>query len=433
MASILNVQNDAFTGYNGFIGTGDHRKIIGNLNGTLWIGLAVGFLGIAGFSLSLHKPFQVLFLSILLSSAAFVCGFFLGFLFGIPKRNVERESTYNLSTNLVDISDWLTKIIIGLGLIEIKKIPTVLEMMGLYIQTKTQSEGAVSVFSSCCLVYFSIFGLYYGYNYMRLFLSSQFKEADDNLLLNQKKLTETKEQLKQFNLSPDNVNEEAKQKVIAYNELLKSTKTEEDYTFDDWYIKGVDAYNRVDYNSTISNMNRAIDKDPNNKRVPDAYLYIGLSFYYLKLYDNAITAYTKILNDYRNYGYLYVALTDRGLCYHQLGMFDLAIKDYDEAISISPSYGNAWAAKGDVLMAQNQYELAKAAYNKALEQTPNDTASLFNRAICYAYNKEKENTISDLKKLIQLDPQYKISISETKAITDLLTPSELNTLIGPVS
>src|SRR5690349_20027409 len=108
MASSLNVQNDSFTGF-GAMSTGDHGKIIGNLNGTLKIGLIVGLATILGFSISVHNITLIFFLSILLSLAAFVCGFFLGFLFGIPKRNVARESTFNLSTNLVDISDWLTK------------------------------------------------------------------------------------------------------------------------------------------------------------------------------------------------------------------------------------------------------------------------------------------------------------------------------------
>src|SRR6476620_11118100 len=114
-----------------------HKKIIGNLNSTLRAGFLVGFIGIIGYSITIPHSYEVLFLMVLISAAAYVSGFFLGFLFGIPKRNVEKESAYNLSTNLVDISDWLTKIIIGLGLIEIKKIPATLQSIGVYVQTKT--------------------------------------------------------------------------------------------------------------------------------------------------------------------------------------------------------------------------------------------------------------------------------------------------------
>jgi tetratricopeptide (TPR) repeat protein len=365
---------------------------------------------------------------VLLSAAAYVSGFFLGFLFGIPKRNVEKESAYNLSTNLVDISDWLTKIIIGLGLIEIKKIPATLQSIGIYVQTKTSTQGSVAIFTASCLVYFSIFGLYYGYNYMRLFLSGQFKEADDNLLMNQKKLSETKEELKNFDLSPNKVNEEAKEKVNAYNELLKSTKTEEDYTFDDWYIKGVDAYNRQDYNSSISNMNKAIEKDRKNKRVADAYLYVGLSFYYLKSYENAILAYNKIINEYTNYPFLYLAYVNRGLCYYQLSMLDKALLDYDFAINLNPAYQNAWAAKGDAHMDNGQYEEAIIAYSKAITLSPNDAAALFNRGVCYAHQNIKDKALEDLRKAVQLNPEYKGLVSKNHILIELLTPDEFKSL-----
>ncbi len=153
-----------------------------NLSSTLWLGLATGFIAIIGYTLNLHMAgWKLLFLCILIASASYISGFFLGFLFGIPKRNNDKESAYNLSTNLVDISDWLTKIIIGLGLVEMRKIPGMLESVGAYIQKATGGEDSLKIFSVCCIVYFSIFGLYYGYNYMRLFLSGQFKEADDNL------------------------------------------------------------------------------------------------------------------------------------------------------------------------------------------------------------------------------------------------------------
>src|SRR5665647_3653800 len=110
------------------------QKITSNLNNTLWLGIITGFSGIIGYTLNLQKAgWKVLFLFILIASASYISGFFLGFLFGIPKRNTDKESAYNLSTNLVDISDWLTKIIIGLGLVEIRRIPGYLQSVGEYI------------------------------------------------------------------------------------------------------------------------------------------------------------------------------------------------------------------------------------------------------------------------------------------------------------
>jgi len=92
-------------------------KISNNLKVTLFIGFVAGFTSTVGYCLSLPVGgTKILFLFILLTAASYISGFFLGFLFGIPKRNNNNnESDYLLNNNLVDISDWLTKIIIGLG------------------------------------------------------------------------------------------------------------------------------------------------------------------------------------------------------------------------------------------------------------------------------------------------------------------------------
>src|SRR5215207_3296326 len=56
--------------------------------------------------------------------AAFGVGALVGFLFGIPRR-FQREGSdpalggLVVNTNLEQISDWLTKIIVGVGLVEI--------------------------------------------------------------------------------------------------------------------------------------------------------------------------------------------------------------------------------------------------------------------------------------------------------------------------
>ena len=67
------------------------------------------------------------------SGASFVLGFLLGFLFGIPKiikankslenpKSVTSETPIEANTNLEEISDWLTKILVGVGLTQIQGI-----------------------------------------------------------------------------------------------------------------------------------------------------------------------------------------------------------------------------------------------------------------------------------------------------------------------
>jgi hypothetical protein len=75
-------------------------------------------------------------LSIIIGLSSILCGGFFGFLFGIPrslqKSNAEnltavttanlKERTYSNNTNLEQISDWLTKIIVGVSLTQLPAI-----------------------------------------------------------------------------------------------------------------------------------------------------------------------------------------------------------------------------------------------------------------------------------------------------------------------
>jgi len=70
-------------------------------------------------------------LLLLIAITALLAGGLLGFLFGIPKVNRQyapgddyaKSRKYFPNTNLEEVSDWLTKIIIGVGLTQLIRIP----------------------------------------------------------------------------------------------------------------------------------------------------------------------------------------------------------------------------------------------------------------------------------------------------------------------
>lgn len=65
---------------------------------------------------------------ILLQFAAFFSGSFLGFLFGFPSHNNNQfQEKYHRNSSLKEITSWLTKIIVGVTLIEFKDIYTYLK------------------------------------------------------------------------------------------------------------------------------------------------------------------------------------------------------------------------------------------------------------------------------------------------------------------
>jgi len=405
------------------------EKIEKNLNNTLLLGLITGVISLIGYPFAAQGGWKLLFLSVLMAAASYICGFFLGFLFGLPKRVTDTQMTYNLNNNLVDISDWLTKIIIGLGLVEIKSIPVYLLSVGSYVQRSTNGDESIKIYSVCCIVYFTIFGLYYGFNYMRLFLSAQFKEADDNLLKKEAQLSLKKEELEQQNLAPDNIDASASKTINEYNQLLKTVKTENDYTFDDWYYKGIEAYNKQDYNKTIAYMKNALEKDLKSLNAPDAYIYEGLAYYNLGLYDKAIEANNSVINSYPNYPSLYLARYNNGVYFGQIQQHDKALEEYKAAIQLNDTYTNSWNNKGYESIYLKLYDDAIEALSKAIALEPTNANAWFNRACAYAFKHDKTNMLENLKKSIQLNPALKVQAKTTSWLENFRDDEDFKKLV----
>nr|WP_315200825.1 pYEATS domain-containing protein [uncultured Flavobacterium sp.] len=171
---------------------------------TLYMGIFLGMVPVIGFPITIPEMgSKILFIGIILGIAAFVSSFFTGTLFGMPKRNNQKESDYSLNNSLVEISDWLTKIIVGLGLVNLKQIPGYLVSLGEYVRTSSKYDGQLlNIYSIGIVIYFGFLGLYIGYNYMRLVLSNKYKYADDNLIRKEleianEKIHEVKEEIQQ--------------------------------------------------------------------------------------------------------------------------------------------------------------------------------------------------------------------------------------------
>lgn len=126
----------------------------------------------------------------------FGIGFVTGFLFGIPRvlqgqggRKSDQDSAgyeQRVNTNLEQISDWLTKIIVGLGLVELRAVPGKLHKAAQWMAQSfvpgtspgvAPPEAATS-FAGALIVFFTILGFLGGYLTTRLFLAGAFGRAD---------------------------------------------------------------------------------------------------------------------------------------------------------------------------------------------------------------------------------------------------------------
>lgn len=142
---------------------------------------------------------------LLWSLGCLASGAFVGFLFGIPKilqgdrqpgnavagqDSAISDYRQRVNTNLEEISDWLTKIIVGLGLINLRSIPPQLNLLSNILASGMEGNNN-QAFALSLIIYFLILGFLFGYLSTRLFLSRAFALADQAAIA----LQETKAQI----------------------------------------------------------------------------------------------------------------------------------------------------------------------------------------------------------------------------------------------
>jgi hypothetical protein len=140
---------------------------------------------------SLLDTLQVIGAALLVAGASFSSGGLAGFLFGIPKilqnetLSKDQNSTNKISIvqndNLVEISDWLTKIIVGVGLTQLYKIPDFLGKIGRDFSPIFGNDAASKAAVISILLYFLAVGFFAVYLWTRLFFVRSLKTLNDQL------------------------------------------------------------------------------------------------------------------------------------------------------------------------------------------------------------------------------------------------------------
>ena len=168
------------------------RKLVNSDSKTLLtafvIALVIGITGIvmhAQQAKSLSEITAIVSVGMIVAGAFIILGGLLGFIFGIPRtlQNehyrtdslLDRDSnlasdSYKDNTNLEQISDWLTKIIVGVGLTQFTSIPGFLKKVATYLEPGLGHYSTSSVLALTMVIYFSGLGFLYGYLLTRLYL-----------------------------------------------------------------------------------------------------------------------------------------------------------------------------------------------------------------------------------------------------------------------
>lgn len=175
----------------------------------LTAGEVVGLVGIAAYAWSADSA-SVLAVALLVAGAAFLVGALLGFLFGIPRSLAlegatpvsgstegaeigQRPASYRSNTNLEQISDWLTKIIVGVGLVELGTLVAETEKLVNFLAPALGDEPSSPAFALALLVFYSISGFLITYLITRVYLGRVFARADELMRYVDERIDEVRE------------------------------------------------------------------------------------------------------------------------------------------------------------------------------------------------------------------------------------------------
>ncbi len=157
-----------------------------NLWYVLGILILLGLMTNVGLALSL-KNGGYLAVLMLYSSTAFVIGSLLGFLFGIPKINVNSSQSVNQNQDLMQISDWFIKLIVGASLVEMHNFEVYLVRLRDFLASDLiyYTIGNCEIYNKnigfICFVNFAILGFICSYTYTRVFFTRIIDDLEDEM------------------------------------------------------------------------------------------------------------------------------------------------------------------------------------------------------------------------------------------------------------
>jgi hypothetical protein len=160
------------------------------LTGVPVVGLAAVVVYAAQFGRSAFLA--VVGVALLTAIAAMFGGGLLGLLFGIPRSaredqaiaatRPEARAAYLANTNLEQISDWLTKILVGVGLVQLGSIADGVERLTRFVAAGLGGHPGSDVLALALLTFFTVWGFLVGYMFARTYLPGLFRAADEGAL-----------------------------------------------------------------------------------------------------------------------------------------------------------------------------------------------------------------------------------------------------------
>ncbi|MBI4312901.1 MAG: hypothetical protein HY681_14145 [Chloroflexi bacterium] len=163
---------------------------LGILALAMFVGFAAAF--VYGFQAQSSVRSGLWSTAVFVGGAALALGGLLGFLFGIPRSPREEQPSsgpnagaanqtsgrYRGNTNLEDISDWLSKILLGIGFAQLGSLVAGFSTLGDFLEPALGDFSTSKLFGMTVVVYFTIGGFLYGFLWARLHFGRLLSQAE---------------------------------------------------------------------------------------------------------------------------------------------------------------------------------------------------------------------------------------------------------------
>lgn len=174
--------------------------------------------------------------SLVIGGACYCIGGLTGFLFGIPRllqnssmpdevRNNPSKLVQN--DNLVQISDWLTKIIVGVGLTQIYSIVPALSQMGIFLSPSFGGSSSLAVGS---VLFFLNVGFFSGYLWTRLYFYKRLAITSLEVDELQKEKEQAEKEKEDAQEQKNQSQSEVKGMYNTLNQYIQSLRLENHFT-----------------------------------------------------------------------------------------------------------------------------------------------------------------------------------------------------------
>ena len=199
-----------------------------------------------------------------------------------------------------------------------------------------------------------------------------------------------------------------------YLEKLAKTKTEDQYTVEDWFLSGYEAYERGDSEEAVTCYTNSIRLDQSETW---SYINRGAALTVLNRHDDALEDYNKaIALDAKNS----TAYMNRGNTLSRLGHHDEALMDYEKAIALDPKTVKVYNNRGSTLHKLGHFDEALNDYNKAIDLDPKYATAYSNRGSTLHQLGRYDEALKALDQALEIDPEYIRALANSVEVRILL-------------